>query len=275
MMRTYRQAGKNLLSKTLGALMLLSLYSIPVHAQNEGRWYEVEVLVFKRQGAAALTSENWRSDIELAYPNRYRYLTSGEADSFSLKPQSSYQLNNYSQALEKKEDYKVLYHKAWTQQMQAAADSPAIIITGGDFRGDHKELEGYIKIHIARYLHLTTNLWLTTNNKLTSDGGLMKDSTQVGSTIATTTQWPKVPARPSEALTPASTPTDGQVKAIDTQAVPTLGYESIADTKAIVPVTPIAPIATLQQRRRMRSKELHYIDHPLMGLLILITPIDK
>ena len=27
------------------------------------------------------------------------------------------------------------------------------------------------------------------------------------------------------------------------------------------------------ERRRMRSKELHYIDHPLMGMLVLITPL--
>jgi hypothetical protein len=29
------------------------------------------------------------------------------------------------------------------------------------------------------------------------------------------------------------------------------------------------------EHRRMRSRELHYIDHPLMGMLILITPINS
>jgi len=28
------------------------------------------------------------------------------------------------------------------------------------------------------------------------------------------------------------------------------------------------------EHRRMRSRELHYIDHPLMGMLILITPVN-
>ncbi len=31
----------------------------------------------------------------------------------------------------------------------------------------------------------------------------------------------------------------------------------------------------MQQSRRMRSKELHYFDHPLFGLLIMITPYEK
>ena len=32
--------------------------------------------------------------------------------------------------------------------------------------------------------------------------------------------------------------------------------------------------AVLQESRRMRSNELHYVDHPLMGVLIKITPIQ-
>ena len=33
-------------------------------------------------------------------------------------------------------------------------------------------------------------------------------------------------------------------------------------------------ITTLREKRRMRSEELHYIDHPILGLLIFITPIE-
>ena len=31
----------------------------------------------------------------------------------------------------------------------------------------------------------------------------------------------------------------------------------------------------IKAQRRMRSKELHYIDHPLMGILILVSPIKQ
>ena len=31
----------------------------------------------------------------------------------------------------------------------------------------------------------------------------------------------------------------------------------------------------IKSQRRMRSKELHYIDHPLLGMLVLVTPIKE
>ncbi len=34
-------------------------------------------------------------------------------------------------------------------------------------------------------------------------------------------------------------------------------------------------IYPLNSHRRMRSKELHYIDHPLVGMLIQINPVEK
>ena len=32
---------------------------------------------------------------------------------------------------------------------------------------------------------------------------------------------------------------------------------------------------SLNQSRRMRSKEVHYIDHPMIGILALITPYER
>jgi hypothetical protein len=29
----------------------------------------------------------------------------------------------------------------------------------------------------------------------------------------------------------------------------------------------------LQQKRRMRSEEIHYIDHPLLGIVVTLTPM--
>ena len=31
----------------------------------------------------------------------------------------------------------------------------------------------------------------------------------------------------------------------------------------------------IEAERRMRSKEIHYFDHPLIGVLILITPEEQ
>ena len=39
-----------------------------------------------------------------------------------------------------------------------------------------------------------------------------------------------------------------------------------------------APVPTLFRMttsRRMRSRELHYLDHPLFGLIVLVTPFES
>jgi hypothetical protein len=31
----------------------------------------------------------------------------------------------------------------------------------------------------------------------------------------------------------------------------------------------------MQQKRKMRSKEVHYLDHPLLGVVIKLMPLDE
>ena len=48
----------------------------------------------------------------------------------------------------------------------------------------------------------------------------------------------------------------------DTQTAPALNSNIFSEFK-------------IQSQRRMRSKELHYIDHPLVGILVLVKPIEQ
>jgi len=41
------------------------------------------------------------------------------------------------------------------------------------------------------------------------------------------------------------------------------------------PVYPWRHAILLQQKRRMRSTEVHYIDHPMLGVVIKISPVTK
>jgi len=45
------------------------------------------------------------------------------------------------------------------------------------------------------------------------------------------------------------------------------------DENQNIELTPVNSF-TLQSHRRMRSKELHYIDHPMVGILIQINPVE-
>jgi hypothetical protein len=41
------------------------------------------------------------------------------------------------------------------------------------------------------------------------------------------------------------------------------------------PTYPWRHAVLMQQSRRMRSNELHYLDHPLLGIVVKLTPLDE
>jgi hypothetical protein len=239
--------------------IILSLLSSHSYSQNEGRWYNVEILIFKRLDQKSQTQELWRNDLSLNYPHFYEYLRSPKAQAkshLSALNNQSYVLKRYENALTRNENFRILKHIAWSQKMASESNSPAIIISGGDNIGNHKELEGYIKIHIARFLHVTSNLWLTDTSSDNVDPNV---------------KWPQLPPLPSRAKAGISKPTNSQSTQQTTNDANTLAS---TDLGFLSNYTSPYPILTLQNRTRMRSNELHYVDHPAMGMMIFMTPLD-
>lgn len=54
---------------------------------------------------------------------------------------------------------------------------------------------------------------------------------------------------------------------------PDNGLEGEELIQVEAPVYPYRHAVLLDQTRRMRSNEIHYIDHPLLGVVIKFTPI--
>jgi len=44
-------------------------------------------------------------------------------------------------------------------------------------------------------------------------------------------------------------------------------------TAELTPVYPYRHAILMQEKRRMRSNETHYLDHPMLGLVVSITPL--
>ncbi len=226
--------------------------SLQAYGQNEGRWYQVEILIFK-QNNANYDDEIWRRDLQLFYPSDSQFLG-------KTLPNTTHQLGGHNYVLRKSEDYKVLFHKAWIQQMWGKNQSPSIIIRGGENYTNHRELEGTIKIHIGRYLHVTTDLWLSDyppipfNNAALNDessineGGLnLPNVNDLSTSIDQSSVWPTLPPLPNSDNNERTTIFDKD------------------DQPRVI---------TLRETRSMRSKETHYIDHPAMGLLVRMLPVD-
>ena len=108
-----------------------------------------------------------------------------------------------------------------------------MLTQAGEYYGEQRELDGTIHITRSRYLHLHTDLWLSV---FSSDDNIIDpNSRALIDTYAD--RYPKL-----------------------TGGLERSGYLPAAEY-------------VLQQSRRMRSGETHYIDHPYFGLIALITPL--
>lgn len=152
------------------------------------------------------------------------------------------------------------------------------MIRGGNEYGDHRELEGTVVVSLSRYLHLQTDLWLT------------QFVPNVGQDIE---HWPSLPLPPSAvralyqpidlesmSLEPLDRSPENHVDTTNSNyawqsSERSLGWSGQSSFRLRVQESPyrVQEISTLRQRRRMRSAEVHYLDHPRMGLLIRIDPV--
>jgi hypothetical protein len=184
---------------------------------------------------------------------------------FVKLPEAKRTLNESKNAIARDRALRVLFHEAWRQPIVSAEDAPAIIISGGNTYGDHAELEGTLRLSVSRYLHLNTNLWHT---HFIPNYGQEPE------------HWPTVPPVPVRVpernAAPEELESETAVQVVGEEGdalwrfdltAPIDDYTNLIDQPFL-----IQEIITLRQTRRMRSGELHYIDHPRLGLLIKVDP---
>jgi hypothetical protein len=177
--------------------------------------------------------------------------------------------------LENSARYRVLFHESWRQQIKGNSDAQSIIILGGDQFENHRELEGSIRLSLSRYLHINTQLWFT---EFESNYGQESE------------HWPALPEIPDSYLVAEETVLDGIEQATnvsdngisfelsDQPEDLYAGFQFDNDFSSDISDVEkesaylVRKIITLRQQRRMRSGELHYIDHPRLGILLKIEP---
>ncbi|MEE4143823.1 MAG: CsiV family protein [Halieaceae bacterium] len=169
-------------------------------------------------------------------------------------------------ALQRSGRHSVLFHEAWVQAVGPEANSLPIVL---DHSGDEQQwppLQGTIKIYLTRYLHLETNLWLNT----------------AGDYLPGTWKMPAPPFGPPSLIIEEDDVVDiaaaiESLPAADSTA-PEADAAAVGEAAVIEeaqgPVYPYRHAVLLEQTRRMRSGETHYIDHPLLGVIIRFTPVS-
>lgn len=249
---------------------------------SEQQWYQVEVFVFANNNLNSSNEEQWPTELTLKYPSNYIVLnhntvatnlettdelsgTENQLENsnnipattqpFRVLAEDQLLLTTQVKKIIQQHDYRSLFHQAWRQQIGDRENAKNIIITGGQQFDSHYELEGSIKLSVERYLHIDTDLWL---NQFVSNTGKEQHL------------WSPLPPLPKsiddgmadEAITTNNSFSFNQPTLFFSGRNSQLKSEQYTVDQTIV----------LQQHRRMRSNELHYIDHPLMGLLIKVTP---
>lgn len=259
--------------RVISTLPALILILISASAQAEERRYQVELLVFSYEQQDPQLTEIWPDDLQPALPSAYQILRkrnqvtdadlsatqpsrkkvlqqleaetahnnnlppdaleysgalpmttqqqqeyrNGRRPDFFLLPGQYLKLHSQSKRLQRRNAFRILFHQSWRMNVHSKEEALPIRITGGERLNGLYELDGTIKISVARYLHLDTQLYLREFEALAANTG--------------------------------SDSTDRQTRYQVKRAIPMI------------------------QSRRMRSGELHYIDHPKYGVLVQFTPL--
>ena len=143
-------------------------------------------------------------------------------------------LTSIARSLSRSSRFDVLAHQSWLQPINGDA-TPIMIQTGARY-DDRFEVEGTISFSRSRFLHVHTNLQLT---KFEPRGG---------------------------AVNPYVAGFSSSLSNDTLQAYPELVKVEQERGQYYA-----ARHHLMQQSRRMRSNELHYLDHPMLGILVRIN----
>lgn len=245
-------------------LFLLSMSVVLANAEEDIRYYNVEVILFEHLDTGNQDAEDWKpskqvseaSQAELSHILGQSYVMEAESVyqpelMFTLVPEQEYQLHEEATKIKESSSRRVLMHTAWRQPGLASEQAIRVYFKHIIENTDNSEqstdkqheaansqitpatplqpyIEGSIKVMLARYLHVDTDIMYFALRELG------KNTT--------------------------STETDPAITLINE-------YRNDEEAFTLYQMK--------QLRRRMRSSELHYLDHPVIGMLLKITPYEK
>lgn len=243
-----------LYSGLLLALSLALFNSAPVQAATSD--YKVELLVFSHLSSDTLDDEIWPAIDSLpTRPSRaLKYYQKGQQNGyFTRLPKSSLSLSAKQASIKRSSMYHVLFHEAWIQPIGSQKNKYVIRINGGDVLDNGLyEFDGYVSVDKGRYLHFRSDLFHSRSLSPSESAVLLKTSVE---------QANMAPEPEATAEFSSTTPEQAD--------------ESINGNRYLNQ-TAIPDFLTVEMKsaRRMRREEIHYLDHPLFGALVRITPIE-
>jgi len=225
---------------------LLNHVNVQAESEKEQRYYDVEMIFFRHLGAID-PNEQWPVgyfpvETDTALELHWEKKQGG----FIGLPESEYQLTKEANHLKYSKRYQLLQHLAWRQPGLAAKKAISIRIRAGKPLGLRPEL----------------------NNAMP----LTKNHDTAGAKMELANQFVY--------------PLEGTVKVVLKRYLHLYTDLTYNQREQIPVVTPQANTSAqsprfyfqsypMQGHRKMRSKEVHYLDNPRIGIIVLMTPVKN
>ena len=213
----------------------------------EPQHYQIELIIFSHINAQGVNSEQWpvlqNPQLNLSRSRTLKPLLEDDTQplnqtvSYQILPNFNFNLTNINHKLIQSQDYKVIMHIAWQQNIDDPHNAKWIHVFGGagydnagnviieDMDGSatydqaqHWQVDGLLRLDTVRYINTRYNFYF---------------------------------------------------------AAPTSEIQDLSTTNNFANIDAPLLYFKLDQFRRMRSDELNYIGHPLYGILINIHALEQ
>lgn len=249
--------------RQLYLFFFISILSLPAYAENDIRYYDVEFILFEHIDAKNRQSEDWQArrlppasdepepSHQLGTPYALEKKSPYDRKAmFTILPRSQWQLIPEAELLKKSKTRRILSHVAWRQPGLAKDQAVWVnfknmvnsnkILVPGKKTGSADFLTG--EKEFSPYIEGKVKVMLARYLHVDTDILYFADP------------LPRVATNTSVENT----------------------VDVSGETEDIQYAAHEPEVFLLKQlRRRMRSKELHYLDHPVLGMLLMITPYEK
>lgn len=223
------------------------------------RYYDVEVIVIENMSEEEKNSENWplqvnfvkdEKIVELGQPVLSEWLPEGVDLDASYKELNSnlFQLTSEVEKLSESKSHRVIFHTAWRQPgLDKELSLPIHFI---------REIPATLVVEDVKSLEQNPQQTTPANKKTTP-------SILEGILRVTLARYLHLEAELTfQDKLPEVIKTDNPFSVLDNENQrETIKKQGVIHMK--------------QERRRIRSNETHYLDHPVLGIVVRITPYEK
>jgi len=214
-------------------LSFISTLSYAIAQTNGEKWYRVEVLVIESKDKSAL-AEEWPLNPGKPLLTNALSIDNEPNANVSILGDKELTLGRSKKRLQ--QNYRLIMHKGWRQTISDKATAHNIHLVGGQnyaAGGIHNEVDGVIKLSTDRYMNVDADLLFHKPMKLAP---------------GTTVELGVAP--------------ENQGTARFEQADQNWQSDPQARLQAF----------RLKESSRLKADEVHYIDHPLYGIIIVVSP---